>query len=160
LKKIALLFLSTCGLVTSCRTTETLSGPAAIRGATSGGAHIAKPFVLDVKGAECFSGSGNNAGDVAFGFPNRAPRARLMFTIGPLRDGNSPGQESNKPYSGPGDYPNVGIVGNGSGLNPTWWKGFSGHGTITVNADEESGSFRLADGSASGTWNCGHKLQR
>lgn len=108
-----------------------------------------------MSGADCYSGSGKNAGDVAFGFPNRGPDAALRFTIGPLRDGLSPGQENNKAFSGPGDYSNVGIAGRTPVQKP-----FVGYGTITVNADEESGSFRLADGTASGTWNCGHKLQR
>jgi hypothetical protein len=92
---------------------------------------------------------------VAFGFPNRGPDAALRFTIGPLRDGLSPGQENNKAFTGPGDYPNVGIVGKAPGQKP-----FVGYGIVTVNADGESGSFQMPDGSASGTWNCGHKLQR
>jgi hypothetical protein len=130
----------------------TSGSPAA---SSSAGARIDKPFTLAVSGADCYSGSGKNTGDVAFGFPNRGPDAALKFTIGPLRDGLSPGQENNKAYSGPGDYSNVGIVGKAPGQKP-----FVGYGTITVSADEESGGFRLPDGSASGTWNCGHKLQQ
>ena len=93
-------------------------------------------------------------GDVAFGFPNRGADAALKFTIGPLRDGFSPGQENNKPYAGPGDYPNVGIVVK------TGQKPLIGYAVITVNPDEQTGKFHLPDGSASGTWDCGHKLER
>ncbi len=122
---------------------------------STAGAHIDKPFTLQVNGADCYSGVGKNAGDVAFGFPNRGPDAALKFTLGPLGDGLSPGQENNKAYSGPGDYSNVGIAGKSAGQKP-----FLGYGVITVNADEQSGTFRLPDGSASGTWDCGHKLAR
>src|SRR5690348_13135979 len=66
-----------------------------------GGARIDKPFKRQVTGAQCYGGAGKYAGLVGFGFPDRSTRA-LAFTIGPLRDGLSPGQENNKPYSGPG----------------------------------------------------------
>ena len=72
-----------------------------------------------------------------------------------MRDGLSPGQENNKPYGGPGDYPNVGMVLQTGGTKP-----LAGYAIITVNADEKSGAFRLPDGSAFGTWDCGHKLER
>jgi hypothetical protein len=121
----------------------------------SAGAHIEKPFVLQVSGAECYSGRDNNSGDVAFGFPNRVADTGLQFTIGPLRDGLSPGQENNRPYSGPGDYANVGIVIKKAGQKPVL-----GYGVITVGADEQTGTFRLPQGSASGSWDCGHKLER
>jgi hypothetical protein len=123
--------------------------------ASAGGARIDKPFSLQVTGAQCYSGRGNNAGDVAFGFPSRGTDAVVKFTIGPLRDGLSPGQEKNKPYAGPGNYANVGIFVKVSGQRPV-----AGYALITVNADEQTGTFRLPDGSASGTWDCGHKLER
>ena len=78
--------------------------------AGQGSARIEKPFKRQVNGAECYSGAGKYAGLVAFGFPNRATRA-LAFSIGPLKDALSPGQENNKPYSGPGEYKNIGIAG-------------------------------------------------
>lgn len=118
------------------------------------GARIDKPFKTQVNGAECYSGAGKYAGVVAFGFPNRATRA-LAFTIGPLKDALSPGQENNKPYSGPGDYQKIGISGKSQD-----GKTFVGFGTVTVNPDEQSGTFKLDNGSASGTWDCGHKLTR
>ena len=134
-----------------------LTGSAAFafqKPAGQGGARIDKPFKRQVNGAECYSGAGKYAGLVAFGFPNRATRA-LAFSIGPLKDALSPGQENNKPYSGPGEYKNVGIAGKSED-----GKSFVGFGIITVDADEQSGTFRLDNGSASGTWDCGHKLTR
>ena len=153
-----LLTLCTCVLSISCnQSTSAPTGTSAGSVATgaSAGARIDKPFPLEISGAECYSGRGKNAGDVAFGFPNRVAATSLQFTIGPLRDGFSPGQENNKPYAGPGDYSNVGIVIKTTGKKPV-----VGYGVITVNGDEHSGTFRLPVNSASGTWNCGHKLER
>ena len=154
----AVLLLCLSGLVISCSRPD--STPAVATGASAAasapsGARIDKPFLLQVSGAECYSGKGKNSGDVAFGFPNRAADTGLQFTIGPLRDGLSPGQENNKAYSGPGDYANVGIVIKRAGQKPVL-----GYGVITVSADEQSGTFRLPESSASGSWNCGHKLER
>jgi len=118
----------------------------------SGGAHLAKPYVRDVSGAQCIVGSGSNKGDVAFGFPFRNnPTAFLSFTLGPLS--NSPGQEKNPPYTGPGSYSNIGIVIRPEGGSP-----IVSFGSVTVNADLQTGSFELNDHQASGTWNCGVKL--
>ncbi len=116
------------------------------------GARIEAPFKREIAGAQCYSGSGKYAGDVGFVFPDRSTRA-LAFTIGPLRDGYSPGQDRNKPYSGPGRYTNIGISGKAES-----GKTSAGFGVVTVNADEQTGTFRLNDGSASGSWNCGSKL--
>ena len=157
MRKAMLLPLCVSALLISCSRPD--STPAAAGGgaatAASSGARIEKPFLLELTGADCYSGKGKNSGDVAFGFPNRTADTGLQFTIGPLRDGLSPGQENNKAYSGPGDYPNVGIVIKRAGQRPVL-----GYGVITVSADEQSGTFRLPQGSASGSWNCGHKLER
>ncbi len=119
-----------------------------------GGARIDAPFRRQVRGAQCYSGTGKNAGDVAFGFPMRSsPTTALTFTIGPLRDGNSPGQENNAPYTGPGDYKNIGIL-----VQPEKGEPVFGPGTIHVNADEQTGTFKV--GGASGTWDCAQKLRR
>lgn len=119
-----------------------------------GGARINSPFRRQVSGARCYSGTGKNAGDVAFGFPERSsPTTALTFTIGPLRDGNSPGQENNAPYTGPGDYKNIRIL-----VRPESGEPVFGHGTIHVNADERTGTFKV--GGASGAWDCGQKLRR
>jgi len=132
----------------------TASAAVAFQKPAGQGARIDKPFKRQVTGAECYSGAGKYAGLVAFGFPNRATRA-LAFSIGPLKDALSPGQESNQPYSGPGEYKNIGITGKSED-----GKTFVGFGTITVNTDEQSGTFSLDNSSASGTWDCGHKLTR
>jgi len=145
IRKLAVLFV----LVATGSATFAFQKPAG-----QGGARVDKPFKRQVNGAECYSGAGKYAGLVAFGFPNRATRA-LAFSIGPLKDALSPGQENNKPYSGPGEYKNVGITGKSEN-----GKTFVGFGTITVNSDEQSGTFSLDNGSASGTWDCGHKLTR
>jgi hypothetical protein len=120
--------------------------------AIGGGARIEKPFQQQLTGAECYSGAGKSAGNVGFGFPSRTDRV-LAFSIGPLKDGLSPGQENNKAYVGAGSYPNVGIA-----LKSPQGKIFAGFGTITVNSDVQTGSFAFDDGSAAGTWDCGHKL--
>jgi hypothetical protein len=119
----------------------------------AGGARIEKPFQQQLTGAECYGGGGGKyAGNVGFGFPSRSNRV-LAFTIGPLSDRLSPGQENNKPYEGAGTYANVGIA-----LKSPNGKPIAGFGTITVNPDLQSGSFTLNDGSATGTWDCGHRL--
>jgi len=120
--------------------------------AIGGGARIEKPFQQQLSGAECYSGAGKSLGNVGFGFPSRSNRV-LAFSLGPLKDGFSPGQENNKAYGGAGSYPNVGIA-----LKSPQGKIFAGFGTITVNPDLQTGSFAFDDGSASGTWDCGHKL--
>jgi hypothetical protein len=115
-----------------------------------GGVTITKPFAKTVSGAQCYAGTGDNKGKAAFGFPTRQPisDATLAFTLGPITDGSSPGQENNPPYTGAGAYTNIGIfVGQPGGMP------LAGYGTVTVNADLQSGSFDM--GSAAGTWNCG-----
>ena len=156
MRKSLLLPLWLSAVVMSCSRPDSkpVTGIATVA-SSPGSAHIEKPFLLEVSGAECYSGKGKNSGDAAFGFPNRVADTGLQFTIGPLRDGLSPGQENNKAYSGPGDYANVGIVIKRAGQTP-----LLGYGTITVSADEQSGTFRLPQDRASGSWNCGHKLER
>src|ERR1700730_10563154 len=41
---------------------------------TQRGARIDAPFHRQVSGAQCYSGTGEHAGNVAFGFPQRAGR--------------------------------------------------------------------------------------
>ena len=117
---------------------------------SGGGASISKPFVLTVTGAQCYAGQGANKGDAAFGFPTRESdgTATLAFTLGPLTDGSSPGQEHNAPYIGAGSYTNIGIF-----VRPPSGTPVAGFGTVVVNADLQTGTF-LMDAYA-GTWNCG-----
>lgn len=122
-----------------------------------GGAHITKPFDRTVTGAQCYAGTGSNKGKAAFGFPDRdLTSAALSFTLGPLTDGSSPGQEKNAPYTGAGSYTNIGIV-----VRPESGQSLIGYGTVTVNADLRSGSFKFAATSGSsveGTWDCGRAI--
>ncbi len=122
--------------------------------APQGGARIDVPFKRQIAGAQCYVGSGASAGDAAFGFPARGLSQALAFTIGPLK--NSPGQENNKPYSGPGTYPNVGMMAKSEA-----GKTIFGYGSIVVNADQQTGAFAFESnaGKASGSWNCGHPLK-
>jgi len=147
------ILLMGCNKAQSPSDQSVLGGVQSLTTAMAGGARIEKPFQQQLSGAECYgAGGGKYAGDVAFGFPSRANRI-LAFTIGPLSDGFSPGQENNKPYSGPGAYANVGIT-----IKPPQGKALVGFGTITVNPDQQSGSFAFNDGSAGGSWDCGHRL--
>jgi len=153
LSVVIVVFLAGCNKQQNPSSDSALGSVQSATTAMAGGARIEKPFQQQLSGAECYSGgSGKYAGNVALGFPNRSDRV-LAFTIGPLRDGYSPGQEKNKPYDGAGTYPNIGIA-----LMPSTGKPIVGFGTITVNPDLQSGSFALNDGSATGTWNCGHRL--
>ena len=147
-----------CGSVSSqgngVNITETgvAESQTAASGAAHGGsAHITKPFDRTITGSQCYAGSGANKGDAAFGFPDRdLTSAALAFTLGPLNDGASPGQEHNAPYIGAGTYDNIGIV-----VRPMNGKPIAGFGVVTVNSDLRTGSFRMNDGSAEGTWDCG-----
>jgi hypothetical protein len=153
LSVISLIFLAGCNKQQNPSSESVLGSVQSATTAMAGGAHIEKPFQQQLSGAECYGGGGGKyAGDVAFGFPGRSNRI-LAFTIGPLSDSLSPGQENNKPYDGAGAYPNIGIA-----IKSPQGKSLAGFGTITVNPDLQSGSFAFNDGSAAGTWNCGHRL--
>jgi hypothetical protein len=122
--------------------------------APQGGARIDVPFKRQIAGAQCYAGTGAYAGAVAFGFPARGPNQALAFSIGPLK--NSPGQEKNKPYSGPGTYNNIGFMAKSESGNTIF-----GYGTVVVSSDQQKGTFSFKSnlGNASGSWNCGHPLK-
>lgn len=133
--------------------TGTAGSPTAASGASGGvgGAHITKPFDRTITGSQCYAGTGANKGKAAYGFPNRdLTSVALSFSLGPLTDGMSPGQEHNAPYTGAGNYDNIGIV-----VRPESGSPIIGYGVVTVNSDLKTGSFRLSDGGAEGTWDCG-----
>ena len=132
--------------------TSVAESQTAASGAASGGsAHITQPFDRVITGSQCYAGTGANKGDAAFGFPSRdLTAAALAFTLGPLNDGASPGQEHNAPYTGAGSYDNIGIV-----VRPLAGKPITGFGVVTVNSDLRTGGFRMKDGSAEGIWDCG-----
>lgn len=122
-----------------------------------GGAHITKPFDRAVTGAQCYAGTNTNKGKAAYGFPDRnLTSAALSFTLGPLTDGSSPGQEKNAPYTGAGSYTNIGIVVRSEG-----GQSLIGYGTVIVNSNLRTGSFKFTatDGSGvEGTWDCGRAV--
>ena len=150
---VTLIFLAGCDKQQNPSSDSVLGSVQSATTAMAGGARIEKPFQQQLSGAECYGGGGGKyAGDVGFGFPSRSNRV-LAFTIGPLSDRLSPGQENNRPYDGAGTYPNIGIA-----LQSPNGKSIAGFGTITVNPDLQSGSFAFNDGSASGTWDCGRRL--
>jgi hypothetical protein len=150
---LIVLFLAGCNKQQNPSSDSVLGSVNSATTAMAGGARIEKPFQQQLSGAECYSGGGGKyAGNVGFGFPSRSNRI-LAFTIGPLSDRLSPGQENNRPYDGAGTYPNVGIA-----LQSPNGKSVAGFGTITVNPDLQSGSFAFNDGSATGTWDCGRRL--
>ncbi len=79
----------------------------------------------------------------------------LAFTIGPGSVMADQMHASKTPYTGPGRYANV-IVMLYLGKTATQDL-YGGLGTITVAADEKSGTFTLNDGTGSGHWDCGVK---
>jgi len=133
-------------------TSTSASAPAGM-----GGAHITKPFDRTVTGAQCYAGMNTNKGKAAFGFPTRdLTSAALSFTLGPLTDGSSPGQEKNTPYTGAGSYTNIGIV-----VRTESGQSLIGYGNVTVNADLRTGSFQYTASSGDkveGTWDCGRAV--
>src|SRR6516165_2976824 len=98
-------FLGSCNKQQNPSSDSVLGSTQSLATAIGGGAHIEKPFQQQLSGAECYSGAGKSAGNVGFGFPSRSNRI-LAFSIGPLKDSLSPGQENNKAYVGAGTYPN------------------------------------------------------
>ncbi|MGZ3639201.1 MAG: hypothetical protein ACXVCX_15340 [Ktedonobacterales bacterium] len=123
----------------------------------TGGAHITKPFDRMVTGAQCYAGTNTNKGKAAFGFPNRdLTSAALSFTLGPLTDGSSPGQEKNAPYTGAGSYTNIGIV-----VRSESGQSLIGYGNVSVNSDLRTGSFQytaISGDKVEGTWDCGRAV--
>lgn len=150
----------TAGTTTGVGNSSTGGSPSTSTSASAGGvggAHITKPFDRTVMGAQCYAGTGSNKGKAAFGFPNRdLTAAALSFTLGPLTDGSSPGQEKNAPYIGAGSYTNIGIVVRSEG-----GQSLIGYGTVTVNSDLRTGSFQYVASSGeqvAGTWDCGRAV--
>ena len=127
------------------------------------GAHVFKPFKLIVPDAECVLTNGP-AANVAFGFPERGDNAALAFILGPVPAKHTPGQNHNKPYTGPGAYTHIGIVAKSND-----GRTYRGFGRVTVNADEQTGEFNFIPDVASGPgankkspimgkWDCGKKI--
>ena len=112
-------------------------------------AKIVKPKARTASGGRCLNDHQGTLGGV-FG-PSALPP--LAFTIGPRSAMADQMQASKAPYTGPGKYRNVivAVYLGKTALEDT----YAGLGTVTVNADQRTGSFTLNDGSAAGTWDCG-----
>jgi hypothetical protein len=124
-----------------------------------GGVTFDRPVSGRISGAQCDASTDPNMpGVVGFGFPTRdVTTAALAFSIGPIPGaaGAAIGADKNPPYTGPGTYSNIGMGGKTPDGRP-----IAGVGTVVVNSDEQTGTFALSDNSASGTWDCGRKIQR
>jgi hypothetical protein len=108
------------------------------------GATLDKPVSLSVSGGYCES-DGNGSVGANFG-------DALAFNIGPRTVGMP--SMNHAPFAGPGTYQHVIITGY-----PAKGVAFGGLGSVTVNPDRRSGTFRTDDGKASGSWDCGTPLQ-
>lgn len=145
-------FLACLCIVTlaSC-TTSSPTGSSPNPVLTQAGANIDHPFQAHIAGAVCLAdGAASSPGLVRLGFPD-LNRPSLIFALGP-----SPAvanQSRSPAYSGPGQYPHIAVTGDA----PTSHH-FTGLATIVVNADDQSGTFALDDGSATGTWRCSHPI--
>jgi hypothetical protein len=123
-------------------------------GADTTGAVIEKPVSAHVNGAYCRNDGKGTVGGV---FPS-SEDVRLAFSIGPGTYSAVPNsKQSKQPYTGSGTYKNVMMsINAGNRAKPNW---IAGLGTIVVNRDGRTGSFKTDDGAASGTWDCGKQLQ-
>jgi len=103
-----------------------------------GGAKVDKPVSLNISGARCESGDG----EVGANFANV-----VSFVISPRMV--SPDSR----FTGPGSYHALIVV------HPAKRVSVDGLGTVIVNPDRKSGTFKLDDGRASGSWDCDTPLQ-
>jgi hypothetical protein len=117
--------------------------------APTASAKIVKPKPRTVSGGRCLNDHRGTLGGV-FG-PSALPP--LAFTIGPRSAMADQMHASKAPYTGPGRYHDVIVMVY---LGRTALEdAHGGLGTVTVNADQRTGSFTLNDGTASGSWDCG-----
>jgi hypothetical protein len=117
--------------------------------APSGGAKVAKPKARSVASAHCVNFHEGTLGGV-FG---RSELPLLAFTIGPKSAMADQMHASKAKFTGPGAYKNVIVMVylGKTALEDT----YGGLGTVTVNSDWRTGSYRLNDGTSAGTWDCG-----
>lgn len=126
---------------------------AGAQGTPAPSARIVKPKARQVTGGRCLNDQHGTLGGV-FG-PSALPP--LAFTIGPRSAMADQMHASKAPFTGPGTYRNVIVMVylGRTALDDT----YGGLGTVTVNADNRTGSFTLNDGKAAGTWDCGHAVR-
>ena len=82
----------------------------------------------------------------------------LAFTIGPKATMAREMHASLAPFAGPGRYPNEIIavyLGNTALVDI-----YGGLGTVTINPDDHSGTFKTNDGKATGHFDCGKPPKR
>jgi len=117
------------------------------------GAKFAKPGSAVIDSGFCRN---DGAGTFGATFPSGTPDAKhpyLAFSIGPRTFMAKESGASVAPFKGPATYKDVLSSGNsGSGA-------FAGLATVTVNADGQTGTFVLKDGSVSAMWDCGATLK-
>ena len=113
-------------------------------------ATIQKPKVLTVTGGRCQMKADGTLG-VNIG-PNAA-LPTLAFTIGPGAFMAEQLHANKAKFTGPGKYVNeiIALYLGKTALEDS----YIGLGTVTVAADNQSGTFALNDGKAAGTFNCG-----
>lgn len=90
-----------------------------------------------------------------FLFPLGGPQsgvATLGFAIGP--DPNAPGQEHNPPYTGPGTYTHILLSASSADVSHS----IAGSATVVINADKQTGTFQMDDGSGAGSFDCGSPI--
>lgn len=157
-----LVVLAACG---SGTTTSQTSGTGTATTHTStaaqgkGTAHITAPFALDVTGGICLVNANNGKSLAHFIFPSNSTAA-LTFTLGPDPTGLGDNSANNPAFHGSGTYSNITITI----LNPSAESDPSvfGVGTVTVNTDNQTGSFSADDlGSSThgaGTFDCAAPL--
>lgn len=113
------------------------------------GAKIDRPKARSVATGRCLNTHDGTLGGV-FG---RSELPLLAFTIGPGSAMADQMHANKAKFTGPGAYKNVIVMVylGKTALDDT----YGGLGTVTVNSDWRTGSFKLNDGTASGTWDCG-----
>ena len=82
----------------------------------------------------------------------------LAFTIGPKATMAKEMHASLAPFTGPGRYPNE-IIAVYLG-NTALVDSYGGLGTITINPDGHTGTFKTNDGKATGRFDCGTPPKR
>jgi hypothetical protein len=129
-------------------------GAVPVRSADTTGATIERPVSSHVNGGFCRTDGKDTAGGV---FPSSGD-TRLAFSIGPGTYSPMPNPKPSKePYKGPATYKSVMMsLNTGTRAKPNW---IGELGTIIVNRDRQTGSFKTDDGVSSGTWDCGKPLE-
>lgn len=121
-------------------------GAPGVAAAANASAKLVKPVAMTINSGSCES---DGEGTVGANFGNA-----LAFNIGPKTGGASFLKMNTAPYKGPGTYTKVIISGY-----PQKGQTFFGLGTVVVNVDRRTGTFKTDDGKASGSWDCGEVLK-